>query len=402
MAAMQMRVVLVVLGLALVAHARTVKTQRKNPDQDLTTPELIVKYGYPAESHTVQTSDGYLLTLHRIPHGKGADPSVRGPPILLQHGLLCSSADWVVMGPEKGFAYLLADVGYDVWMGNVRGNTYSRKNVHMTPSDNAFWEFSWHEMGVIDVPAMIDYILEKTGETSLFYAGHSMGTTMFYVMGSERPEYNAKIRAMFSLAPVAFMSHLKSPMIQLASKVGNELEWLLNLMGIYEFMPQTELLTLIGQVFCNDAAITQEICSNVLFLIGGYDSAQLNRTMLPVILGHTPAGASTKELVHYGQGVQSAKFRQYDYGFFQNLLKYGWGTPPDYDLSKVTAPVALHYSDNDWLAAVVDVEELHSKLPNCIAMHKVALPAFNHLDYLWAIDSPQLVYEHVLSLMSKY
>ncbi|KAJ4452178.1 hypothetical protein ANN_03696 [Periplaneta americana] len=302
---MQMRVVLVVLGLALVAHARTVKTQRKNPDQDLTTPELIVKYGYPAESHTVQTSDGYLLTLHRIPHGKGADPSVRGPPILLQHGLLCSSADWVVMGPEKGFAYLLADVGYDVWMGNVRGNTYSRKNVHMTPSDNAFWEFSWHEMGVIDVPAMIDYILEKTGETSLFYAGHSMGTTMFYVMGSERPEYNAKIRAMFSLAPVAFMSHLKSPMIQLASKVGNELEWLLNLMGIYEFMPQTELLTLIGQVFCNDAAITQEICSNVLFLIGGYDSAQLNRTMLPVILGHTPAGASTKELVHYGQGVQS-------------------------------------------------------------------------------------------------
>lgn len=35
-----------------------------------------------------------------------------------------------------------------------------------------------------------------------------------------------------------------------------------------------------------------------------------------------------------------------------NQIKYGRLTPPDYDLKKVTAPVALHYSDNDWLSAV--------------------------------------------------
>jgi hypothetical protein len=29
-------------------------------------------------------------------------------------------------------------------------------------------------------------------------------------------------------------------------------------------------------------------------------------------------------------------------------LKYGLFTPPDYDVSKVTAPVVLNYADNDF------------------------------------------------------
>jgi len=82
---------------------------------------------------------------------------------------------------------------------------------------------SWHEMGTKDLPAVIDYILRTTGSEQIFYAGHSMGTTMFYVLCSERPEYNSKIRAMFSLAPIAFMSHMKSPLIQLTATIGDEL-----------------------------------------------------------------------------------------------------------------------------------------------------------------------------------
>jgi hypothetical protein len=33
----------------------------------------------------------------------------------------------------------------------------------------------------------------------------------------------------------------------------------------------------------------------------------LLQTLLPVILGHTPAGASTRQLLHYGQEVESGK-----------------------------------------------------------------------------------------------
>jgi lysosomal acid lipase/cholesteryl ester hydrolase len=371
-----------------------------DPDAGLTTPELIVKYGYPAESHTVQTEDGYILTMHRIPYGKGGARRASNTPVLLQHGLLSSSADWVISGPGKALAYLLADAGYDVWLGNARGNTYSRKHVTLSPSNGAFWDFSWHEMGTKDLPTVIDYILQKTGADQIFYAGHSMGTTMFYVLCTERPEYNSKIKAMFSLAPIAFMPHLKSPLIQMTATIGDQLGWLLDLMGIYEFLPSNELLSLVGQALCNQQAITVDICANVLFIIAGFDSAQLNKTLLPAILGHVPAGAATKQILHYGQEVQSAHFRQYDYGMLDNMFIYGQFTPPDYDLRKLTAPVALYYSENDWLAAIVDVEQLASKLPNLLQQYLVPLSDFNHLDYLWAIDADTLVYKPIIEKMN--
>jgi hypothetical protein len=47
----------------------------------------------------VVTDDGYILTLHRIPNNKSV---AQKPPVLLQHGLLCSSADWVIIGPGEG------------------------------------------------------------------------------------------------------------------------------------------------------------------------------------------------------------------------------------------------------------------------------------------------------------
>lgn len=56
---------------------------------------MIRKAGYPAEAHVTLTEDGYLLTMHRIPGKPGS------PAIFLQHGLLGSSADWVVSGKGK-------------------------------------------------------------------------------------------------------------------------------------------------------------------------------------------------------------------------------------------------------------------------------------------------------------
>jgi lysosomal acid lipase/cholesteryl ester hydrolase len=72
-----------------------------------------------------------------------------------------------------------------------------------------FYIYSWHEQGIYDLSASIDYALNETGAEKLYYAGHSMGNTAMWVLLSEKPDYNDKIELMNALAPVAYMSHMR-------------------------------------------------------------------------------------------------------------------------------------------------------------------------------------------------
>lgn len=121
--------------------------------------------------------------------------------------------------------------------------------------------------------------------------------------------------------------------------------------------------------------------------------------MIPVITGHTPAGASTKNLVHYAQLIRSGRFRQYDHGTIGNMNRYRSINPPAYNLQNIRAQVALHYSMNDWLAHVDDVFRLNNALPNPIGLFLVPDPRFNHLDFTWAIDVERLLFNRVFEIM---
>ena len=68
-------------------------------------------------------------------------------------------------------------------------------------------------MGKYDLPATIDHVLATTHRKQLHYIGHSQGTMTFWVMCSERPSYSNKIMLMQALAPVAFIKHCKSPVV---------------------------------------------------------------------------------------------------------------------------------------------------------------------------------------------
>lgn len=59
--------------------------------------------------------------------------------------------------------FLLADAGYDLWLGNARGNTYSKRHISLRHDDSRFWDFSFHEMAIYDLPSEIDYIYKIKG-----------------------------------------------------------------------------------------------------------------------------------------------------------------------------------------------------------------------------------------------
>lgn len=104
----------------------------------------------------------------------------------------------------------MADQKYDVWLQNSRGNRYSRQHLTADPDDptSGFWNFTWNEMGTLDHPATIDFILSKTGFDQLSYIGHSQGTTTLLVLLSSKPHYNCKIKIASLMAPIAFVANI--------------------------------------------------------------------------------------------------------------------------------------------------------------------------------------------------
>nr|CAD7258050.1 unnamed protein product [Timema shepardi] len=302
----------------------------------------------------------------------------------------------------RTFAFILADYGYDVWLGNIRGNFYSRKHVTLSPDKSKFWNFSMHEMGIYDVPAMIDHILLTTGQDKIFYVGHSMGTTMFYVMASSRPEYNSKIRLMVALAPVVYFHELKFPILQFVTPRTDEVSKLLGQLGVHELLPRRKATAEFAEKYCTEGIKSQNMCLTAYNLIYGENESELNKTALPSFVSHLFSGASRKTLAHYGQIARSGRFQEYDYGPEANIKRYGQSEPPTYDLRRITAPVSLHYAKADLLVVPQDVRQIYEELANPIGMFEIPQDKFNHLNFVLALRVRPLLFDLILELLSRY
>lgn len=247
---------------------------------------ILISHGYRTKVHYVTTDDGYILQLENIIGN--SDTAKNCPkkkrPVLMVHGVLDSSATWVITGPNDSLATQLNDLCYDVWLGNVRGNRHSRRHRTLNPDGRRrerreFWSFSWHEIGIYDLPAMIDYVLTRNDDyKKLFYVGHSQGTTSFFVMGSIRPEYNDKIQLANLLAPVAIMQNATSPIGRTLAKLLVANQHVLSAAGHHELLPGNDLAARLEQRFCRQN-IAAGVCKHFLFLIAGYNPDLFNNVM---------------------------------------------------------------------------------------------------------------------------
>merc|ERR1711962_61227 len=361
----------------------------------LDTDTMIKNAGYRAETHTVITEDGYILHIHRI-FGEG-------PVVFMQHGLTDASSTWVVAGPDSGGpAFRMAEQGYDVWLGNFRGNHYSRNHETLNAdTDHEFWMFLGDEMAKYDLPAMLNYVMETTRQEKIYYIGHSMGTTTFMVMNSLDPSWADKVELAVLLAPVAYTKHIKSP-ARLLVPFMNEVQWISEHMGVGEFLPSNWMIDWFADHVCG-ASPLELVCENIVFLLCGYDEAQLNKTMLPTVMSHLPSGTSTYTVLHYAQQVRDGNFGGYDWGSQElNQAHHGCDTPPLYDLTKVNTKVALFWGDNDWLVSEEDLLKILAHIPNIQESYQVPWTGWSHLDFLYAIDVDLYQNNHLIDVLAEH
>lgn len=140
---------------------------------------------YPVFSKFIDTQDGYIINILRIPGPRGEslvdafEKSVNREPVILLHGIFGSADGYVQNGPELSLAYILANTGrYDLWFMNARGNLYSlNHNLLDSESSKEFWQFSFDEVGTYDLEATVNYVLQVTGKQKVTLLGYSQGTT---------------------------------------------------------------------------------------------------------------------------------------------------------------------------------------------------------------------------------
>ncbi|XP_073934916.1 lipase member M isoform X3 [Castor canadensis] len=318
------------------------------------------------------------------------------PVVLLQHGLLGDASNWISNLPNNSLGFILADAGFDVWMGNSRGNTWSRKHKTLSVDQDEFWAFSYDEMARFDLPAVINFILQKTGQEKIYYVGYSQGTTMGFIAFSTMPELAHKIKMYFALAPIATVKYAKSPGTKFLLLPDIMIK---GLFGKKEFLYQTRFFRQFVIYLCGQMILDQ-ICSNIILLLGGFNTNNMNMSRANVYVAHTPAGTSVQNILHWSQAVSSGELRAFDWGSeTKNLEKCNQPTPVKYKVQDMTVPTAMWSGGQDWLSNPEDVKTLLSEVTNLI-YHK-NIPEWAHVDFIWGLDAPHRVYNEIIHLMKE-
>ncbi|KAK3916016.1 Lipase 1 [Frankliniella fusca] len=365
------------------------------PRKLLLTTNLIRKYGYPAEGHYTKTDDGYILRLDRLPR-PGA------PVVFVGNPLSTGSSAYCFLGNDS-FAMKLYDAGYDVWLGNARGNGVAVGHVRLKPSQRQFWDFGLHEHAELDIPAMIDYILHVTGQPSLSYAGISMGSTNLLMLAAVRPEYDKFINGAFLMGPVSDISqHNNSVLLSTLHSLENTTSRLMP-----GQIPGGALIRqFVGSIctrFMRRGRATNHcpLLKALGDLMGGAGNIEWNIDTED----YAPTAISLKEMNHYAQLSNPSwhGFRQYNYGKKRNREIYGQDVPPNYDMTKTRIPMYFYVGKGDYWTPYPAIEKLRSALRNFRKLYEQAneLRGFGHLDFAMNPYLAPKIYDQIIQDMKE-
>jgi len=296
-------------------------------------------------------------------------------------------------GIDHAWGLLMADAGFDVWMGNSRGNVYSRDHATLNPKKREYWKFSFEEMAQFDVPANINYILKWTGRPSLAYSGHSQGTTQFFAAMTLYPELHEKVWAFCAFGPVAYMKHSNSTLLKMGCHMRSD--------SLQKLFGRGEYLSLLGFIPETVPALLSEMpyLGEPLLKIGmssiiGYNKHSTDIRRMSIYMAHEPNGTSMQNIKHWAQAVRSGRFCRMDRGKKENLKRGGTRRPKAYDtdvLKTLPFPLFMYVGGRDPLTSPRDFAHLRSHF--CEDKIEVTvIPDYVHLCMIWGTTAAEKCY----------
>lgn len=387
-------------------HSRRSRNKKKSVSSPIAQAsdfvELCELYGYYAEEHIVQTGDGYLLGVHRLGWRRGEEDqrvnagpgSVEKKVVYLHHGLMMNSEVWVCLTEqERCLPFVLVEQGFDVWLGNNRGNKYSKKSLHHSPADIPFWNFSMDQFAFHDIPDTIDYILTTTKQPSLSYIGFSQGTAQAFATLSIHPTLNDKVDVFVALAPAMAPPGLASGIV--ASFVKSSPEVLFLAFGRRAILGSATM----WQALLYPGIFTYFIDKSLKFLFN-WSTKNITAHQKLAAYPHLYSFSSVKTVVHWFQIIRNGTFQMFDDEVAKPLAMSNgnkYYKVAKFPTRNIKTPIVLVYGGSD---SLVDIKLMLKELPK----HTVAkgIQKYEHLDLLWASDVDKLVFPHVLEALESY
>lgn len=352
--------------------------------------------GYPFERHEVTTEDGYILGLFRL-QKKNTQIKNGLKPVFLQHGINNCALSWMLNGEKNSMAYLLAEAGFDVWLGNNRGNKFSRQHVSRNVDSEEFWDFSFQEMAEFDLPASFEYVRKINGGQKITYIGHSQGTTQMFAALSD-PKTKEKLSpyliSFHAMAPVVYFKNIKVWFLKYGRLIHYQLAGLINIFKIYYLRPgNCEFDATSFKTYRNKCQ--HENC-DYLDLTDPVNQ-YVNYNNYGNIVNDGDSGFSAKCIFHFGQlanqNENDFSLNKYDYGSSGNREHYGQETVPTYDLGKITDKVYLYPGTTDTIINDRDSEELQKRLTKAQVTFR-PVPGWGHMSFL--IPTKPFFYQSVI------
>jgi len=392
------QIFLIIVSLGLIAA---------NPNSELSLSdfgksisEYINGYGYPFQEHRTITKDGYILTLWRIPcrnHTKD-----KCTPVYFQHGLEDTGFSFLFQSIEENLPIKLYNLGYDIWIGNIRGNRFSLGHTHLNSKDKRgpYWDFTYDEMGKYDLPAIANHIKATTRARRIKYICHSQGCAMLVALGSLDPQYvQSIIDSTVAFAPAVYIQYHNSLLVKLT--LWSQFAY------IYS---STGLKTVLSSDICYTAVkylgyFFPRIFMSVLYLIlGPVDKVSLAIDRLPVLAAYLPGGTSVLNMIHFTQAAKSSVFQMFDYGKEGNLKHYGRETPPPYNIDnwqQINMRWRIVYGEKDPFIPKPAIMELVKRIDRNGNIEMQGIKDGNHFDIFGGTYASKLIYPQIIDFLER-